>query len=58
MQCGGFFGRSATRLFLTAKLLQRRYCLMTLFLVRLIGVDLDVKPRSVGTIGSRILILL
>nr|GEY47068.1 RNA-directed DNA polymerase, eukaryota, reverse transcriptase zinc-binding domain protein [Tanacetum cinerariifolium] len=35
---------------------QRRLSLMTLFLDHIIGVSLDVKPRSVGTIGLKFLI--
>ncbi|GJW47685.1 hypothetical protein Tco_0079331 [Tanacetum coccineum] len=50
---GGRFGCSVTRFFSRRILLHRRGFLITLFLILIIGVSLDVKPRSNGSIGSK-----
>ncbi|GJR02880.1 RNA-directed DNA polymerase, eukaryota [Tanacetum coccineum] len=54
---GGRFGCSVTRFFSRRILLHRRGFLITLFLILIIGVSLDVKPRSNGSTGSKTRIL-
>ncbi|GJV30191.1 RNA-directed DNA polymerase, eukaryota, reverse transcriptase zinc-binding domain protein [Tanacetum coccineum] len=54
---GGRFGCSVTRFFSRRILLHRRGFLITLFLILIIGVSLDVKPRSNGSIDSKTRIL-
>nr|GFB35512.1 RNA-directed DNA polymerase, eukaryota [Tanacetum cinerariifolium] len=56
MLFGGMYGRFATSFSLRIKNHRRRLSLKTLFLALIIGVSLDVKPRSVGTIGLNFLI--